>query len=175
MSPVLWQHQLHLGHLFSAYVVHPQTCWWDWTGCLGDRMESMGTPERGIRKMAFSLRVVHQEISGSWESTVSRGQGGEGTWKRKASVDPFRSGAQQVEFLGSNGPLLLFWVAKEQTQSRRFLMISLGESPGASQLQLLCWGPSAFPLHRKDVQKDWRGVRTSPALHPHCISLVVCH
>lgn len=57
MSPVLWQHQLPLGHLFSAYVVHSQTCWWDWTGCLWGRREGIGTPERGIRKMAFSLRV----------------------------------------------------------------------------------------------------------------------
>ncbi|KAM7316149.1 hypothetical protein ACRRTK_024829 [Alexandromys fortis] len=40
------------------------------TGCLGDRMESIGTPERGIRKMTFSLRVLHQEINGSWESTL---------------------------------------------------------------------------------------------------------
>ena len=38
-------------------------------------MESIGTPERGIRKMTFSLRVMHQEINGSWESTVSSGQG----------------------------------------------------------------------------------------------------
>lgn len=53
------------------------------TGCLGDRMDSIGTPERGIRKMTFILWVLHQEINGSWESTVSNGQGIEGCLKEE--------------------------------------------------------------------------------------------
>lgn len=63
-------------------------------------MESAGRPERSTGKMAFSLRVTHQEINVSGESTVSPGQGTERFEGRRLKLVLSGVGLRRWEFLG---------------------------------------------------------------------------